>query len=112
MLLQCGCEMGPTPGVETPVTPEEPGVFDGGGVVEGVAGGGFGVGLSVCRGRVVNYLVGSYVGEFMKSTSSPCTGWASRYPSESLMCYFLPTDFPENPERNLLKCKDGENNVQ
>ena len=62
--------------------------------------------------RVVNYLVGSYVGEFMKSRSSPCKGWVSRYRSESLMCYFLPTDFPENSERKLLKRKDGENNVQ
>ena len=44
-----GCEKGPTPGLETPDPPDEPGELDAGDVVEGVGGGGLATGWRVRR---------------------------------------------------------------
>ena len=57
--------MGPTRGVETPVTPDGPDVIDAGDVVEGVGVGWLGDGLSSATGCVVVFLGKRYLPEFI-----------------------------------------------
>jgi hypothetical protein len=47
--------MGYTPGVESPLTPDEPGEVDAGDAVEGVGGGGLASGSSSVSGCLVVY---------------------------------------------------------